>query len=195
MSFWPAGFDFRAPVVAMLDLVSIGTADGEFGYILGVDGVFTDVNGRRWLGSSALGVTPIDSALNGTAPEGSLTLSYFQDPDDPDVITQLRAQGADYVRGRPVRFYVQPIRDHAEFYAPALPPLLWRTRMAASLSYRLSGAQDRSITLSFESIGDERNIAQATEYSVAGHQIICGHPNPSLEWMPDNNFEEQKLFG
>lgn len=195
MSFWPAGFDCRAANVAVFDLVNINTTEGDFGFLLGADGVFTDVNGKIWHGSTLLAAGTIESALNGIAPSGQMTFSYFQDPDQPDVIAEFHALGADYVRGRPVTFWRQPFNDISEMYAPVFAPILSVTRRATSLTYGLTGAQDRSITLSFESIGDPRNTSRGTEYSVAGHEILIGEPNPSLEFMPTDTFEEEPLFG
>lgn len=195
MSFFPAGFDYRAPTVALFELVNINTTEGDFGFLLGVDGTFTDTNGKVWHGSTLISAGAIDSALNGTAPAGEISLSYFQDPTQPDVITELQAQGIAYVKDRPVTFYVQPFSDLREMHAPIYPPLLHTTRKATSLTYSLSGAQDRKITLSFESIGDTRLTRRGTEYSVSGHEILIGAPDPSLQYMPDNTFEEQPLFG
>ena len=60
--------NWRAPIVAKLDLVNINTADGDFGFIAGLDGRFTDVNGKTWIGSSLIQASAQESALNGKAP-------------------------------------------------------------------------------------------------------------------------------
>lgn len=195
MTFFPDGFDARAPVMAMLDLLEIDTAEGTFGFMPGVDGIFQCCNGRTWYGSALATIPAMQSPIDGIAPEVQLTLSFFQDPGDPELIDQLRALGADYVKGREVRFYVQPIRSHEEFMAPTLPPIRWDTRIMRSLEYAADGAQGREITLTCETVHELRSAARRIVLNTEGHAILAGGANPSLEFMPTVDFEPEKLFG
>ena len=195
MSFFPAGFDPRAGIIGFLSLVEIDTADGTYRFLLGQDGRFTDVNGNVWLGSALGSVTALESAIGGIAPSGSLSMSYFQDPTMDDVIQQIKALGVDYVKGREVRFFLQPIGDVAEFSAPRFAPVRYMTRISRQLSYKFSGAQDRRITLSFEAWSEGRRAARRIALNTEGHKALTGSDNPSLKYMPTVDFETEKLFG
>lgn len=195
MSFFPADFDPRDEILAMIDLVALDTPDGTMRFMLGVDGLFTDTSGNTWYGSQLASVTGLQSAIGGVAPEGSITLSFFQDPDADDLIAQIRELGATYVRDRTITFYIQPIRSQAEFYAPSTSPLQWLQRTMKSLAFRASGAQDRSISVSFETWAENRRAARRIVLNTEGHAQLTGSANPSLEYMPTVDFEEEKLFG
>lgn len=195
MSFFPDDFDPRDEVVALLDLCAIDTADGTFRFIVGTDGIFTDSAGNDWYGSALASVSDMQSAIDGAAPEGNVTLSYFQDPDDPDLINEVKALGLEYVAGREIRFYIQPIRSQAEFMAPTTAPILWATRIMRQLGYRFSGPQDRSISLSFETWAERRGAAGRIQMNTEGHATLTGSANPSLEYKPTVDFEPEKLFG
>lgn len=195
MTFFPPQFDPRQSVLAALDLVEIDTPDGPARFMIGVDGKFVDVNGNAWWGTQLASVTSLQSAIDGEAPEGSVTLEYFQDPSAPNLIAQIRALGLGYLNGRPITFYVQPIRSQAEFMAPTVPPIQWLRRTMRTITYSVRGAQDRSITLSFEAWSENRRAARRIQLNTEGHARLIGQPNPSLEWIPTTNFETEKLFG
>lgn len=195
MSFFPADFDPRAQVTGVLDLVEVDHADGTERFLIGIDGQFRDTSGNLWLGSAMASVTGLESAIDGVAPEGSLVMSYFQDPTMPDLMLEIRDLGLDYVKGREVRFYIQPLMDVAEFYAPTVAPLRWLTRISRQVSYRANGARDRAITLSFETWAERRGAARRIALNTEGHAILTGSANPSLKYMPTVDFEPEKLFG
>lgn len=195
MSFFPSLFDPRGPTTIALDLVEIDAPDGTHRFMIGNDGEFTDVSGNKWIGSTLAGVSNLQSAIGGAAPQGSITLSFFQDASDDDLIAQMQALGVDYVRGRPIRFYIQPCASVDEMYAPKTPPLLWLTRVSEQLSFSLNQASDRSIALSFETFASARNRAKRVVLNTEGHASIIGQANPSLTYMPTVNFEPEKLFG
>jgi hypothetical protein len=195
MSFFPSAFDPRGAVAGLLDLCAIDTADGTFRFWIGQDGIFTDSDGNQWVGSALSSVTGLQSAIDGVAPEGSISLSFFQDPTMPDLISEVKTLGLDYVKGREVRFYVQPVATVAEMYAPLTPPLLWLTRISRQISYRANGAQDRGLTLSFEAWSERRGGARRIALNTEGHAILTGSANPSLEFKPTSRFEPEKLFG
>jgi hypothetical protein len=187
--------NWRAPIVAKLDLVNINTADGDFGFIAGLDGRFTDVNGKTWIGSSLIQASAQESALNGKAPSGEITMAYYQDPSMPDLAAQIRALGVQYIQDRPITFYVQAFGDVGEFYAPKTPPIQIYKRRMKSLSFSVEGDQLRRLTLSFESSWEDRRSAQRRIYNTVDHSAAVGALNPSLEFIPTNNFQEEKLFG
>jgi hypothetical protein len=187
--------DLRGPILGSLDLANINTPDGDFGFMVGRDGNFTDMNGKTWYGSTLLSMPRLQSAIDGIAPSGSIALSFFQDPDLPDLIGQIRALGSAYIDGRPITFFYQPIRDMAEFWAPVVAPNLYLTRTMRGITYSASGAQDRSIELSFEASTQERKSRRAITLDTDGHAKLTGAANPSLSHMPTENFDDTPLFG
>lgn len=187
--------NWRAPIVAKLDLVNINTSDGDFGFIAGLDGRFTDANGKTWIGSSLIQSSAQESALNGKAPSGEVMMSYYQDPSMPDLAAQIRALGVEYIRNRPITFFVQTFGDVSEFYAPKVPPIQICKRRMKSLSFSVDGEQLRRLNLSFESSWEDRRSAQRRIYNTVDHSAAAGGLNPSLEFIPTNNFQEEKLFG
>ena len=109
MPFFPESFDVTADVIGVLHLASIETDDETVRFVVGTDGRFVDINGFSWYGSSLFSVGELEVAINGIAPSGEASLSYFQDPAMPELIDDIKLQGADAVDGRPIRFYVQPL--------------------------------------------------------------------------------------
>lgn len=193
--FFPAGFDPRDPVTGTLDLCLINTPDGPFRFLLGVDGLFTDIDGREWYGSALGRVSGMQSAIDGVAPAGSVTMSFFQDPDAPNLARQVRDLGQEYIAGRNIEFYIQPLQSYECLYAPKYPPILWMTRVMRQLRITANGAQDRSIGVTFETWAEFRNGARRMAYNTEDHSRLLGRDNPSLEFMPTSDFEEEKLFG
>ncbi|WP_245597408.1 hypothetical protein [Leisingera caerulea] len=157
--------------------------------------MFTDINGDKWFGTQLASVSSLASALDGQAPEGSLTLSFFQDPDADNLIAQVKELGLQYIKGRPITFYIQPINSQSEFYAPAVAPVQWLQRTMRTLVFRESGAQDRSISVTFEAWSENRRASRRIILNTEGHAKLIGEENPSLEFMPTDDFEEEKLFG
>lgn len=195
MSFFPVGFNPRADVVYSFPLVDVETDDGSFGFIPGRDGIFTDVNGKKWYGSALIDLPDLGLSINGTAPTGQISMSFFQDPDAPDLIGQIRELGLEVIEGRPLTIYIQPMNGPEEMYAPVFPPVAVMTRTMRSLSNTADGEVQRSITVTFESPFEDRKTARRRILNTQGHAEILGAPNPSLEFMPTNDFQEQKLFG
>jgi len=195
MSFFPEEFNPRDDVLGALDLCEIDTPDGPARFMIGADGLFTDTSGNEWYGSQLASVSSLGSAIGGAAPEGSLTLSYFQDPDAADLISQVKDLGLDYIAGRSITFYVQPINSQTEFYAPTVAPHQWMQRTMRTLVFTANGAQDRSISVTFEAWSEDRRSARRIVLNTEGHAKLIGEANPSLEFMPTSDFEEEKLFG
>ncbi|GGE26569.1 hypothetical protein SAMN05421774_11259 [Gemmobacter megaterium] len=188
-------FDPRAEVIGVLDLVSIDTPDGVFRFLVGVDGIFTDVDGHQWIGSRLIGASDLRPSIQGEAAGGSLTLAFIPDPDGADLIAEVRALGTDYIRDREIIFWDQPLLSMAEFHAPTLPPQRFLTRRGRDVQFDLSGALERRITLNFEGPFTGRNRAPGLQYTVADHSRLIGAGNASLRFMPTDMFQEQKLFG
>ena len=195
MSFFPPSFNPRDDVVAMLDLAELDTPDGPVRFITGTDARFIDTSGNSWIGSQLIKVSGLQSAIDGIAPAGSLTLSFFQDPDAASLIQQVKELGVDYIAGRPIRFYFQPIQSQAEFYKPTLAPIRWMQRTMRTLTFSAGGAQDRSITLSFEAWGENRRAARRIILNTEGHKALIGETNVSLIFMPTTNDPPMKMFG
>lgn len=193
MSF--GAWDPRDDATMYLRLVDFETPDGNFGFILGTDGKFTDVNGKVWWGASVIRLSRMQTALNGIAPSGAIGLSYFQDSSQPDLIDDIRAQGLDYLSGRAVRFYLQPILSQAEFAAPTIAPVLRYTRTITSILTRADGGIGRSISVQFEAGTIDRRAARGIVLNTEGHASITGSANPSLTYMPTTALREESLFG
>jgi hypothetical protein len=182
-------------VIGKFDLVNINTPDGDFGFMIGNDGIFTDVNDKKWYGSQLISVGKMEYAINGKAPSGEITLSFFQDPDAPDVVQKVKELGVDYVAGRLITFFYQPFSSIEEMYAPVAAPYPVATRVMRTLRFTSAGAQNRAISLSFESAWEYRRRMRRRVYNTVDHELLIGEPDPSLEYIPTELFEEQKLFG
>jgi hypothetical protein len=99
MSFFGAGFDPREDAPAVLTLVDVDTPDGNFGFMPGIDGKFTDSTGKVWWGSVLIDQPALEMPLNGAAPAGQIAMTFFQDPDMPDVVAQIAALGRPMCAG------------------------------------------------------------------------------------------------
>jgi len=195
MSIFGEGFDPREDILGLIGLIEIETPDGTARFMAGIDGVFRDAQGREWIGSQLLQAGELEWSRGGEAPEGMILLSFFQDPDAPDLIGKVRALGAEYLAGRKVRYYVQPIRSMTDFYAPVLPIILLATRTAGSVTYEMNGDIARRMSLSVEGPMAGRRAARSRLYTVEDHSRLVGAPNPSLQYMPLEPREEEALFG
>lgn len=193
-----ADFNPRSDVIGILDLVEIDAPSGLARFAIGRDGVFRDTLGRAWYGSQVLGCEGYDWTRGQSAEEGVLSISYFQDPDAPDLVDQLRATGDLDIAGRAVRFYIQRLTSVADFYAPRLPPVLAATRVARAVGIHAQGDTIRRITLSFEGALAGRRRKRGYFYIAADHNRLLGNPdpeNPSLEFVPIDGRPEEPLFG
>ena len=197
MSFFPEGFNPRSPVVGVALLADVNTPDGDFGFLLGGDGIFTDVTGKQWAGSRLLDVPAQEMSINGVAPAGALTLNYFRDPEraDDDLLQEVQALGADYVRGRPISFYVQPLFAQADLWQPQVAPILLSRLTMRAIRIAISGPLQRSLTLTYEGAFAGRNEARGWYYTTEDHaKLLGGVANPSLKFAPRDNRQPEKLF-
>lgn len=195
MPFFPPEFDPSSEVIGLMDLVSIDTEDGLFRFILGVDGVFRDVDGHDWTGCQLFESSDLRASVQGEAPQGTLSMTFIPDPADGDLVAQIRTLGTDYIKDREVVFWVQPFNSPEELHAPVLAPLRWLTRRATHVAFDLTGALERRISLNIEGPFTGRNTAPGLQYTVADHARLIGTANSSLRFMPTDTFQEQKLFG
>lgn len=189
------GWNPRDSVVAVLDLVNVHTADGEFGFLLAQDGRFVDVNGKEWWGSTLLTAPKLQSAIDGVAPAGEVSMNFIQPPNGQNLIDDILSLGLEYIGARRIEFFIQPIRAQGELYAPTIAPQLYLTRTMRTLSYRAAGAEERSLGVTFEPWSEERRAARRIALNTEGHAKLARKVNPSLEFMPSSEFEEEKLFG
>lgn len=187
--------DTRAEVLGVLHLVEITTLDGPFRFMLGVDGEFKDTNGRTWLGSTILAAGERTMMVGDEAPRGSLSMTFIQDPSMPDVVTQIKALGVDYVYGLPIKFWVQPFAKHEEAVAPVEAPRLMMTRKATGITFDIEGPARRVITLSYEGVGASGNQQLRRVYNTADHSRLVGAQNPSLQYIPQAAENDEPLFG
>ncbi|NBE05925.1 hypothetical protein [Paragemmobacter ruber] len=197
MSFFPAGFDCRADLVGVLHLANVNTPDGDYGFLLGEDGRFTDTTGKVWVGSRLLDVPAQEMSINGTAPAGSITMNYFRDPDraDDPLMAQVQALGADYVRGRPITFLVQPLFAQSDLWQPQVAPLPLARLTMQSIRFGINGPVQRSLTLTYEGVYAGRNEARGWFYTTEDHaKLLGGVANPSLRFAPQDNRQPEKLF-
>jgi hypothetical protein len=199
MSFFPPAFNPRDEVVMVLPLCNINTPDGDFGFLVGIDGKFTDVNGKTWWGTSLVDHPEIKMSLNGTAPAGQMTLAWFddptqRDPGDPGLISEVKDLGVDYIAGRPITFYIQPLTDMAQLYDPVIAPIPYVQYEMRALSFSLSGPATRSITLHWEGVFAGRNEARGWFYTTTDHAKLTGSANPSLSYAPMDARQPEKLF-
>lgn len=198
MSFFPVGFDPRDEVVGCLTLANVNTPDGDFGFMIGIDGKFVDIDGKEWWGTTLIDMPEIEMPLNGTAPAGQATLAWFDDPTqrDPEfsLIAEIKALGADYIRGRALTFYVQPLTAQAQFWAPVIAPIPFAQVRMQSVGFGLEGPTGRSITLVWEGAFAGRNTARNWFYTTQDHARLVGGANPSLTYVPMDGRQPEKLF-
>ena len=137
----------------------------------------------------------MQSAIEGIAPAGQIVLPFFQDPNVPDLIQGIKDLGRAYIDGQEIKFYYQPLLSTACLYKPQLAPVLEFTRICRELSYSGEGPERREITLYFEATTEDRSSRRRIALNTEGHAKLLGTSNPSLEFMPTVDFEEEKLFG
>lgn len=195
MTFFPSGLDPRDEIVAMFHLVEITTTEGAARFMIGTDGVFTDASGNEWRGSQLFDASPLQIGLNGENPSGEVGFSYFQDPDAPDLIADLKSSGAALVNGQPIKFYVQPFAALADMHAPTIAPILFLTRTMRSLKFTRTGSTGRRIAVTFEGPWEQRTRTRRLQYTTEDHARLTGSANPSLELMPQDTMQDEKLFG
>ena len=195
MTMFPDGFNPRDEIIGALALVAIDAPSGIARFMPGQEGKFTDSAGAVWWGSQLIDDGDVEWSRNGEAPAGQLSMTYFQDPDAPALIDELRESGDDVLRGRTIWFHLQPLGRHEDLYAPRWPPILIATRTAGALQFEAQGDVVRRLTLMIEGPLAPRRTARGFYYTVADHGALIGTPNPSLAYMPQHSRAEEKLFG
>jgi hypothetical protein len=191
----PSDYDLRSETIGVLDLVELDTTEGICRFILNEDGWFKDVNGNTWVGSKLISLSDLEFSINGTAPGVELTLAFLQDPEQQDLVAYVRSIGVEAVKERPARFYFQYIASTSEYFRPVYAPILLTTRRMMNIGYSFDGPQIRRLSVTVESAFSLRAKPVGGRYNVVDHSRRVGSYNPSLEFMPTHNFDEQALFG
>jgi hypothetical protein len=190
----PDTWDLSAEVVGLLLLAELDCDGVTVRFILNDEGFFTDTNGNQWMGSKLLSMSELAFPVNGEAPLTTLTFSYTFDADVTDVVSTARSEGAAAIKGRPARFYLQYIGQTGEMFAPVHAPLQISKRTMRSLEYMLDGPQSRALSVKIESPFEGRSKPVNGKYTDADQRRRFPG-NPSLEFMPTNNSDDQQLFG
>lgn len=196
MSFFPTGFDFRSDTVVAFRLVEVDTPHGVFRFLMGADGCFTDVHGREWWGSQLITAEGAGFGLGGTAKASSLSLGFYVDPADPsDLIAELRALGSDYVKGRPLRKFLQVFDTPDHAFAPVHPPRQYARAIMDHITFGIEQDTRAVITLHLENEFRVRGGARARVLNTSGHSEQVGAPNPSYEFIPTDPRRRRPFLG
>ena len=194
MSFFPPEFNPRDQVIGVLDLIQIDTPDGVYGFMPGVDGKFTDINGQEYWGGILIAEGALQMAIQGASPEGEIGMTFFSDPDGAQLIADIRELGLDYVRGRSITFLIQPLTNMAQFYAPVMPPIQIARRTMTRIIYSMSGPIQRQLSVGYEGVFAGRNAGPGLMYTTEDHARLIGTENPSLTYMPRDDFTEKQMY-
>lgn len=196
MSFFPNGYDFRAQSQRLLHLANVNTPDGDYGFILGADGKFTDIDGKTWWGSRLVQADALGFGLNGTAKASSVSLSFFEDPVDPsDLVTQITELGSAYVKGRAFTRYLQVFDSVEQMYAPVHAPSQVTQLTMDHITIEAPDDVVRVIRLHMESPFRVRNGARRLVYNTTDHSRQLGEDNPSYEFIPTEPRQEKSIIG
>lgn len=191
----PPAWDLDADIVGCLVLAKLDTAHGILRFILNEEGWFDDAEGNRWLGSKLFSISEVEFSIGGTAPLLDLSFSYTVDPDVDDLVSAVREYGVDAVRNRPATLYLQPLITMQDIYAATVPPVTIMTGKMMSLRYGFEGAQNRSVSVLIEGAMNLRARPPNGRYTDTDQRRRTGVDDPSFEYMPNNAFDEQPLFG
>jgi hypothetical protein len=195
----PASFALDAEIVGALILVELDCTDGVDSYplrfVLNDEASFTDTSGNLWWGAKLISIDQLDFSIGGDAPAINIRLSYTVDPYKTDLITLVRQYGSAAVRYREAKFYLQYIGQHEEIFAAVNAPVLLTTRRMMNLNYFIDGPKSRAVAVGIEGPFDLRSKPVNGRYTDADHKRCTGTSDPSLEFMPTNNSDEQSLFG
>jgi len=123
-------------------------------------------DGALWLGTGELGgMSGIEQAVNGQAPEGTFTLSAV----DADIMRLARDEFAEEVRGRIARVYIQFFGvddpDDPDNQRPLDNPYpVWAGRMLTP-TFAFDAGGERSVTISAESLFSLRSRPRHAMYT------------------------------
>lgn len=181
--------------VGAVMLVELDTTEGFLRFMVGENGVFTDANGVKWLGSTLVQIGEVEAAINGIAPSWEMSLSYVHDPErGNDPIAAIREYGVAAIDGRKARLYFQYFGRHEEMYAPIWEPIRLTTRIMRKLSYSLQGEAMRTVSVLCEGPFPLKSRPVNGRYTDADQRRRHGG-DPSLEFMPVHGFDDEPLFG
>lgn len=191
----PTEFDFQAEIVGVLDLVALDTTAGVLRFIVGEDGWFKDTSGNVWTGSKLISTSDMEISVNGTAPTMELGLSFVQDPDEEDLVAAVQGHGVAAIKNRDAVFSIQYLATTGQYFRPIYAPVVLTKRKMIGINYSFEGPQVRRLSVSVEGPFNLRAKMPGGRYNTVDHSRRVGAPNPSLEFMPTNSFDEQSLFG
>lgn len=194
---FPTDFELDADIVGMITLAALDTSAGILRFGTGFEGTFIDKNGHAWLGSRLISTSSTEFSINGNAPALTLTFAWIQDPDAEDLVAIIRNEGGiAAIKGRPATFYMQYLTRQEDIFAPVHAPVQWFKREMLNLVYTLDGPQQRTVSVVCESDWRLRSKPLGGRYTVIDHARRLGVPNnPSLEFMPTHELNNQPLFG
>ncbi len=178
--------DLRAPVVRFIELVGIEAATDIYRFMIGVSDRWRDADGREWVGSEGITLSALSEPINGRAPAGSLTISYFQNPEGPDLFREIKESGDADVEGRALRIYSFFWETEQELRSPTRPPQLEYTFTMRSIVFSAGIGFERSLSVHFEGVNEWRANAGAVALNTEGHaHVLDGEANPSLKFAPN----------
>lgn len=176
-------------------LCELDTSEGFIRLLFGEDGVFTDINGKQWLGSTLLNIGDVERSSNGSAPSWEISLSYVYDPTrGQDLIAAIREFGVAAIDGRPARLYFQYFGKIEEMFAPIHESILISKHTMRRLVYNIEGPQDRTVAVTCEGPYPLRSKPVNGRYTDA-EQRRRGNGDTSLRFMPTHGFDDEPLFG
>lgn len=191
----PAEWELDADIVGCLVLAKLTTTGGDLRFILNDEGKFIDANGDTWLGSKVIRMSEVEFSIGGTAPMFELGLTYTVDPDAEDLVAAVREYGVAAIRNQDVIIYLQPLMRMEEAYSPVEELVVIATRKMMNLRYSFEGAQTRTVSVMIEGPMNLRARPVNGRYTDTDQRRRTGTDDPSFEFMPNNGFDEQSLFG
>lgn len=180
--------------VAAALMVELNTSEGALRFLFGENGVFRDISGNDWIGSTLMRIGEVEQNNNGTAPTWEVSLTYVYDPAKTDPISVVREFGVAAIDGRRAKLYFQYFARIEEMYAPIYEPILISTHTMRRLVTKIDGPQTRSIAVICEGPYPLRSNPTNGRYTDAD-QRRRANGDPSLEFIPNHGFDDQPLFG
>ncbi len=187
---FPVEFEFDGEFVGLLLLAELQTQEHTLRFILNDEGKFTDINSNVWLGSKLISMGDVEFSTGGDAPSSQIVLSLGSDPDAIDVVSEVQQYGVDAVRHRPCNIYVQYLGEIEERYSAIHEPILITSREMYNIRYNFDGPQTRQISITMEGPFNLRSQPINGRYTDEDHRRRSGTGDPSLEFMPVNNFTD-----
>ena len=191
----PATWDLEAEIVGYVTLVHLDTTEGVLRFLLGEDGTFTDASGNEWLGSKLLSIGAVELSIGDRVPTTEFSFTYTVDTDGEDLVSIARGFGLAAIRDRYATFYLQPLAQYEEFFAPTFSLVQIARRRMMQLRYDISGPKDRRVSVILDGPMNLASKPTNGRYTTPDATRRKGSEDLSHEFMPTNPFDEQSLFG